>query len=360
MPSLFEPLKIRDLVLKNRIAVSPMCQYSCIEGKMTDWHLIHLGSRAVGGAGLVICEATAVQAIGRISPDDAGLWDDAQIPNISRVTNFIKSQNAVAGIQLAHAGRKASTYSPWKKPRAPGSTDTVSMNDGGWQAIGPSTKPFSSTYPVPKEMSETDISLVIEDFKKASVRALTSGFEWLEIHAAHGYLFHSFLSPLSNFRIDRYGGSLENRIRFLMETVKAVRQVWPEKFPLAVRISATDWVEGGWSIDDSVELAKCLALDGVDLIDCSSGGTVPDAKIPVGPGYQVQFSEKIKSNVKILTGAVGMITEAKQADEIIRSGQADIVLLARELLRDPYWPLHAARTLGAEIKAPVQYGRAFS
>jgi 2,4-dienoyl-CoA reductase-like NADH-dependent reductase (Old Yellow Enzyme family) len=361
MPTLFTPLTIRSITLKNRIAVSPMCQYSSTDGKATDWHLTHLGSRAAGGAALVICEATAVQDIGRISPGDAGLWQDNQIEPLHRINQFILSQGAIPGIQLAHAGRKASTCKPWDyKPRQQnGLGEKLSLTEGGWQPIAPSAIPFSPTYPEPREMTLAEIKQLISDFRSAAQRSLSAGYQWLEIHGAHGYLINSFMSPLSNKRTDQYGNSFQNRIRILIEIAQAIREIWPEKYPLGVRISASDWAEGGWAIDDSIELAKLLKGEGVDLIDCSSGGLVPHAKIPIGPGYQVPFAEQIRSATGILTGAVGMITEPEQANSIIESGKADIVLLAREFIRDPYWPIHAAIKLGEKIQIPEQYERGF-
>jgi 2,4-dienoyl-CoA reductase-like NADH-dependent reductase (Old Yellow Enzyme family) len=352
LSSLFSTLKIRNTELKNRIAVSPMCQYSSENGMPTDWHFVHLGSRAVGGASLVITEATAVSPEGRISPDDAGIWNEKHAEAYKRITAFISSQNSVPGIQLAHAGRKASTYSPWK------GKGEVKAKDGGWQTIGPSSIPFAENYPQPKEMSKNDIKEVISQFKDAAVRSITAGFQLIELHFAHGYLVHEFLSPISNHRKDEYGGSLENRSRLALEITEAVRMVLPETTPLFVRISASDWTENGWDIDQSVQLAKCLKDTGVDLIDCSSGGNVSGARIPVGPGYQVPFAERIKQEAGILTGAVGFITSPVQAETIIRTGQADIVLLAKEMLRDPHWPLHAAKKLNSEIVWPNQYLRA--
>ncbi len=361
MSQLFESLRINDIVFKNRIAVSPMCQYSSEDGHATDWHLVHLVSRAVGGAGLVICEATAVQDIGRISPGDAGLWKDSQIAPLKKINHLIHQHGAVAGIQLAHAGRKASTCRPWDRAAriSNGQTETVMPNEGGWQVVGPSDLPFSQDYPKPRQLTTQEIQQLTVDFKSSAQRALAADYRCVEIHAAHGYLAHSFLSPLSNQRKDQYGGSFENRIRFVMETVAAVREVWPERLPLLVRISASDWVDGGWSLEESIELSRRLARSGVDLIDCSSGGLVPHAKIPVGPGYQVHFAEAIRQQAAIKTGAVGMITTAEQANAIISSGKADLVLLARELLRDPYWPLHAAGKLGVKTAIPQQYERAF-
>lgn len=352
MPTLFSPLTIRSIQLKNRIVVSPMCQYSSQDGFSTDWHLVHLGSRAVGGAGLIIFEATGVSPEGRISPDDLGIWKDEHIEGLKRITSFITSQGSVAGIQLAHAGRKASTYSPWK-----GHTG-ISPEQGGWQTVAPSAIPFSENYPQPIALTDEGIQKVITDFKAAAVRALEAGFQVVEIHAAHGYLLHQFYSPLSNQRTDAYGGSFENRIRLLLEVIAGVQDVWPETYPLFVRISATDWTEGGWTSDDSVALAAILKTKGVDLIDCSTGGNVPRAKIPVGPGYQVEFAEQIKRETGILTGAVGMITTPEQAQGIIETEQADVVLLAREFLRDAYFPLTAAQELGYDVPWPIQYQRA--
>jgi 2,4-dienoyl-CoA reductase-like NADH-dependent reductase (Old Yellow Enzyme family) len=358
MPHLFEPLTVRGVTLKNRIAVSPMCQYSAEDGFMSDWHLVHLGSRAIGGASLVITEATAVEARGRISPGDTGIWKDEHIDMLSRITRFIVGHGAVAGIQLAHAGRKASTARPWE-----GGLE-VPRQRGGWEAIAPSAIPFTEGYPLPAEMSLEDIGDVQAAFRAATRRALSAGFEWIEIHGAHGYLIHQFLSPLSNHRLDEYGGSFENRVRFLLETVQGVRSEWPERLPLAVRLSATDWAPGGesWDLDQTVAVSKLLRDVGVDLIDCSSGGSLATAKIPVGAGYQVPFAERVRREAGIATGAVGMITDPAQADEIIRNGRADLVFLAREMLRDPYWPLHAQKALHvkeSQTTPPVQYGRAF-
>jgi 2,4-dienoyl-CoA reductase-like NADH-dependent reductase (Old Yellow Enzyme family) len=352
MSHLFSSLKIRNIELKNRIAVSPMCQYSSINGFPTDWHFVHLGSRAAGGSGLILTEATAVSPEGRISPDDAGIWNDEQLNAYKKITAFIKEQKSVPGIQLAHAGRKASTYSPWK------GTGEVNVNNGGWQTLAPSAIPFTENFPNPKEMSEDDIELVIDQFNKAAIRSLEAGFEIIELHFAHGYLVHEFLSPISNNRKDNYGGTLENRCRFAIDVTTSVRKVIPSGTPLFVRISATDWVEGGWDIEQSVQLAKWLKDVGVDLIDCSSGGNVPNVKIPSAPGYQIPFAEKIKNEAGILSGGVGLITTAEQAEEIIKSGKADIVLLAREMLRDPYWALHAAKKLNVDLDDfPKQYLR---
>jgi len=352
---LFTPLKIRDITLRNRIAVSPMCQYSCDDGFATDWHLVHLGSRAVGGAGLVMAEATGVTARGRITPGDLGIYHDEHIEMLSRIATFIKQHGAAPGIQIAHAGRKGSCYVPWENNGAP-----IPLDAGGWLTEAPSAVAFREGEPVPEALTKAGIDAAVKAFADAAQRALTAGFEVLEIHGAHGYLINEFLSPLSNRRTDEYGGSFQNRIRFLLETIEAVRAIWPERLPLWLRISATDWKAGGWTSDDSVRLAAELVARGVDLIDCSSGGLAPDAKIQLGPGYQVPFSEKIRRETGILTGAVGMITDPQQGEQIIASGQADVISLAREFLRDPYWPLHAARALGKEQAPPVQYSRAFA
>jgi 2,4-dienoyl-CoA reductase-like NADH-dependent reductase (Old Yellow Enzyme family) len=351
---LFEPLQIREIKFRNRIFVSPMCQYSCVDGFANDWHLVHLGSRAVGGAGAVIVEATAVEDIGRISPADMGIWKDQQIEPLARIARFAKQQGAVAGIQIAHAGRKASTDAPWR-----GGRPLLTAEQDGWQPVAPSALAFDTGYAVPRELTITEIRKIVRAFADAAKRALDGGFELLELHNAHGYLASEFLSPLSNKRTDEYGGSLENRMRFSLEVAEAVREVWPERLPLFLRISASDWTEGGWTADDSVVLAKAVKQLGVDLIDCSSGGNVPRAAIPVKPGYQVAFAAKIRKEADILTGAVGMITEAEQANEIIRGGEADVVLLAREFLREPYWALKAEKELGATVRVPEQYLRAF-
>jgi len=353
---LFQPFTVKSVTLHNRIGVSPMCQYSSEDGVATDWHLVHLGSRAVGGAALVIAEATAVSPEGRISPGDAGIWAEKHIEPIARINRFIKLQGAVPGIQIAHAGRKASASRPWEGDHH------LSESDGGWATVAPSAIAFGKRLDkVPRAMTEADFAKVQNDFVAAAKRCLTAGAEWLELHFAHGYLAHEFLSPLSNQRTDRYGGSFENRIRFAVETTHAVRAAWPDKFPLTVRVSCTDWAPGGWDLDQSVEFARRLKAEGLDLIDCSSGGAVPDAKIELGPGYQAPFAEKIRREATIATAAVGMITEPKQADEIIRTGKADLVYMAREFLRDPYWPAHAAKELGQaeKVKPPVQYLRAW-
>jgi 2,4-dienoyl-CoA reductase-like NADH-dependent reductase (Old Yellow Enzyme family) len=350
---LFSTYTIREITFRNRIAVSPMCQYSCTDGFASDWHLVHLGTRAVGGAALVFAEATAVTPDGRISPMDLGIWKDAHIEPLARAARFIKAQGAVPGIQLAHAGRKASTNAPWLggKPLA--------VSEGGWTPIfAPSALAFNDGYQTPVELSATQIAGIVAAFADAAKRALEAGFEVVELHGAHGYLVNQFLSPLSNHRTDEYGGSFENRTRFLREIVEAVRKVWPRRLPLFLRISATDWVEGGWTGEDSIALAKTLQPLGVDLIDCSSGGSSPTAKIPLGAGYQVPFANSIRRHGNIATAAVGMITEPMQADQIIRNGEADLVIMAREFLRDPYWPLHAAAALNQEIAWPRQYERA--
>jgi len=353
-PHLFQTLAIRSVTLRNRIGVSPMCQYSAEDGVANDWHFVHLGSRAVGGAGIVLVEATAIAPEGRITPGCLGLWSDKHVEPLARIAEFVKSHGAVAGIQIAHAGRKASADLPWKGGAH------LSESQGGWMTIAPSAISFGGDLPkVPKAMTEADIVRVQNEFVSAAKRALAAGFEWLELHAAHGYLFNEFLSPLANHRTDNYGGSFVNRTRLLLDTTRAVRKVWPDPLPLAVRISAIDWKAGGWQIEDSIALAKLLKAEGVDLIDCSSGGVVPDAKITVRPGYQVPFAERIRREAGIATAAVGFITEPKQADGIVRDGQADLVLLARQMLVDPYWPAHAAKALGHKLPSPNQYARAW-
>jgi len=354
MPALFDPLTIRGVTLRNRIGVSPMCQHSYKDGCSDDWQLVHLGARAVGGAGLIISEATAVEPRGRIGPCDLGIWSDAHIDPLLRVTRFIKEQGAVAGIQIAHAGRKACITLPWT-----GGKPIPSENLLGWRVVGPSPLPFTDGYQTPHELGKDEIREVQDAFRAAAARALAAGFNWLEIHGGHGYLIHSFYSPLSNHRTDEYGGGFENRIRFLLETVRTVRAVWPDRLPLAVRISGTDWIEDGWILDESVQLARRLKQEGVDLIDCSSGGNVATAPIPVGAGYQVPISEAVRKGADVLTATVGMITAPMQADEIIRNHRADVVLLGREMLRDPYWALHAAQSLKQPAPAPLQYLRAF-
>ncbi len=353
MSKLFSPLTIKDVTFRNRVTVSPMCQYSSTDGFASDWHLVHLGSRAVGGAGLIIQEATAVSPEGRITPDDMGIYHDDHVLKLRSITDFIHAQGAVAGIQLAHAGRKASHMSPWKGNRQ------ISADDAeGWRAVAPAAIPFAPGQESPAALSLEGIRQVIEDFQKAAARALLAGFKVVEIHAAHGYLINEFLSPLTNQRTDAYGGSFDNRIRFLLEILAAVQTAWPANLPLFVRISASDWMPDGWDENDSVGLAKILLDKGVDLIDCSSGGLTLGAKIPVGPGYQVPFAEKVKKEAGILTAAVGLITDAQQAEDILQNGQADLIFLAREALRDPYFPLHAAKVLGEAVAWPVQYERA--
>lgn len=349
---LFSPLTIKDISLRNRIVISPMCQYSSIDGFATDWHLVHLGSRAIGGAALIISEATAVSPEGRISPADLGIYKDEHIEKLSQITGFIHQHGAVAGIQLAHAGRKASTASPLNGGKQ------LAIQNGGWQTVAPSAIPFLAGENAPKEMNKADIAKVLADFKAAAGRAFQAGYKVVEIHAAHGYLLHEFLSPVSNHRNDEYGGSFENRIRLLTEVIREVQTVWPENLPLLVRISATDWTDDGWNIDESVKLSSVLKKMGVDLIDCSSGGMVAHAQIPLRPGYQVEFAGQIKKETGIFTGAVGLITEAKQAEDILQKDQADLIVIARASLRDPYFPLHAASVLGEDIAWPNQYLRA--
>lgn len=353
MAHLFDSLLIRDIKFANRVFVSPMCQYSSTDGYANDWHFVHLGSRAVGGAGMVLTEATAVLAEGRISPQDLGIWSDDHIEPLARIVRFIHDQGSVAGMQLAHAGRKASTYRPWE------GQGKVPETEGGWnKVVAPSAVAFADHYPLPEAASKEEIQAIVAAFGDAARRACEAGVRVVEIHAAHGYLIHEFLSPLSNQRTDAYGGSFENRTRILREIVAAVRRSWPERAPLFVRISATEWVDGSWDIQQSIKLARQLRDSGVDLIDCSSGGNVAQAKIPVGPGYQTAFAERIRLESGVMTGALGMITSAVQAEHILATGQADAVVIAREMLRDPYWPLRAARELGQAISWPVQYLRA--
>lgn len=349
---LFTPFTLKSITLKNRLVVSPMCQYSSVDGFANDWHLVHLGSRAVGGAGLLITEATAVSPEGRISPQDLGIWKDEHIEKLKQITDFITAQGAVAGIQLAHAGRKASTYPAWK------GRGHVPAEEGGWKAVSASAIAFSEKDDVPVALDLEGIHKVIEDFKLAAKRALQAGFKVIEVHAAHGYLVHQFLSPLSNERTDDYGGSFENRIRFLLEIIDAIHSVWPADLPLFVRISATDWVENGWDAEQSVQLAEILKTKDVSLIDVSSGGLASYAKIPIGPSYQVPFSAKIKKETGSLTGTVGLITTSQQAEDILKNEEADLIIMAREMLRDPYFPLHAAHQLGEDIMWPIQYDRA--
>lgn len=352
MALLFEPLQLRSISLRNRIVVSPMCQYSAADGMANDWHLVHLGSRAVGGAALILQEATAVSPEGRITYGDLGLWTDEQIAPLQRITAFIEAQGAVPGVQLAHAGRKASHDLPWRGGAA------LNAEQGAWQTVGASAVAFSGTTPAPAALDEAGIKKVIEDFRAAAARALKAGFKVVEIHSAHGYLLHSFYSPLSNKRTDGYGGSFDNRIRLLLEVTAAVQEVWPKNLPLFVRISATDWEEGGWSAEDSVQLALRLKAMGVDLVDCSTGGNTPSAKIPAGPLYQVRYAGQVRREAGIATGAVGIITKAAEAEQILQEGKADVVLMAREMLRDPYFPLHAAKELGVDLEWPDQYKRA--
>jgi 2,4-dienoyl-CoA reductase-like NADH-dependent reductase (Old Yellow Enzyme family) len=352
MSALFTPYPIRSVTFPNRIFVSPMCQYSSEDGMPNDWHFVHLGSRAVGGAGLVMVEASGVSPEGRITAWDSGIWSEAHAKAFRPIVEFIHAQGSVAGIQIAHAGRKASTDKPWR------GGGVIAEGPHSWTPLAPSAVPFREGDPVPHAMTLAEIDEVVEQFARAAKLALQAGFRVVEIHAAHGYLLHEFLSPLSNTRDDEYGGSLENRMRMTLRVTEAVRQAWPDELPLFVRISASDWAEGGWDLAQSIELAKRLAPLGVDLIDCSSGGAVPHAKIELGPGYQVPFAAAIRKEANIATGAVGLITTAQQAEAIIAEGAADAVLLARQMLRDPYFPIHAARELGVEMKAPSQYGRA--
>jgi 2,4-dienoyl-CoA reductase-like NADH-dependent reductase (Old Yellow Enzyme family) len=353
MSKLFTPLRIRELELKNRIVVSPMCEYSAVDGHPQPWHMVHLGSRAVGGAALVLTEATAVEAIGRISPADTGIYSDAHVASWRPIVDFVRGQGATPGIQLAHAGRKGSTSKPWLGGKK------ISLEDGGWDPVAPSAISFDKDYPLPRALTLKEIEAVIAAFGKAAERALDAGFEVAEIHGAHGYLLHEFLSPFSNKREDEYGGDFENRIRLATQVAKTVRGVWPARWPLFFRVSATDWKDGGWDLEQTVELSRRLKALGVDLVDTSSGGVIPGVPIPVGAGYQVAFAEAIRKQAGIATGAVGMITDAEQAETILSTGQADVVILARELLRDPYWPRRAAQSLGEKIKPPVQYERAW-
>ncbi len=353
MPHLFSTIKIKNIELKNRLMVSPMCEYSSEDGFANDWHLVHLGSRAIGGAALVMTEATAISPEGRITESDLGIYKDEHIAKLKQITDFIHQHGAVSGMQLAHAGRKASHVEPWN-----GGAQIPSDKPGGWKTVAPSAIAFTEQEEPPVALDKAGIEKVKTDFKTATIRAIAAGFKVIELHAAHGYLLHEFLSPLSNHRTDEYGGSFENRIRFLLELIETVQEVWPEANPLFVRISASDWTEGGWTADDSVALSKILIDKGIDLVDCSSGGNVAHAKIPLKPGYQVEFAERIKKETGMLTGAVGMITESGQANDIIEEGKADLVIMARELLRDPYFPLRAAHELGIEVKWPVQYERA--
>lgn len=352
MSLLFTPLELRDLRIRNRIFLSPMCQYSSPGGLATDWHLVHLGSRAVGGAGLVMAEATAVSAEGRISPDDLGIWTDAQSERLAPITDFIRSQGAVAAIQLAHAGRKAGTDVPWKGGRPLGT------GEGGWQAVAPSPLRFAEDFEVPHALDEAELDEIVAQFVAAARRAQAAGFQVVEVHMAHGYLLHSFLSPLSNQRSDDYGGSFENRVRLPLRVAGAVRECWPQEWPVFVRISATDWADGGWDLAQSIELCMHLRELGVDLIDVSSGGLVADAQMPAGAGFQTPFAAAVHQEAVVPASAVGLITEPMQAEHILQTGQADAITLGREMLRNPYWPLHAAHVLGDEVAWPVQYERA--
>jgi 2,4-dienoyl-CoA reductase-like NADH-dependent reductase (Old Yellow Enzyme family) len=355
--NLFDPLTQRSLTLRNRLVISPMCQYSATDGLADDWHLVHLGSRAVGGAAVVIAEATAVSAQGRISPGDTGLWNEAQLEAWRPIAGFIKAHGAVAGVQLAHAGRKASAQRPWE------GGGPLPMGQGDWQTVAPSALPFDADWPAPRALDIAGVRMLIADFRAAAQRALAAGFELIELHAAHGYLLHQFLSPLSNHRTDEYGGSFENRSRIVREVIAAVRDVWPDRLPLWLRLSATDWApaEGprGWDIEQSVQLAQQVKALGVDLVDVSSGGLLPHVKVPVQPGYQVPFAARIRAEAGVATGAVGLITTAEQAARIVASGEADVVLMARESLRDPYFPLRAAQELGVQVDVPLQYQRAW-
>ena len=352
MSLLFSPIALRGVELENRIVVSPMCQYSSRDGYSNDWHFVHLGSRAVGGAGLIILEASAVSPEGRITPDDLGIYDDGHIEGLEKITRFLMGQGAVPGIQLAHAGRKASHTSPWKGGRQ------LALSEGGWPSLAPSALAFSDKEEAPRALDRAGIEKVKDDFGRAAGFALRAGFKVLEVHGAHGYLLNEFLSPLSNHRTDEYGGSFENRVRLLKEVVERIRTVWPRENPLLLRISATDWSPDGWRPEDSVRLASEAKEWGVDLIDCSSGGVIPGVKIPLGPGYQVPLSEAVRKGAGIATAAVGLITTASQAEAILQEEKADLIVLARQMLRDPYFPLHAARELGVEVQWPSQYERA--
>jgi len=352
MSHLFEPLQLRSITLRNRIGIPPMCQYSAIDGMATDWHTVHYGCRAVGGAGLLIVEATAVVPEGRISPGDLGLWKDEQGVPLAKIADFARAQGCVPAIQLAHAGRKASVGLGWEAQR------TLTRDEGGWSPVAPSAVPFGDGYVVPHELSLKEIAEIVEQFSVAARRALAAGFQAVELHAAHGYLLHQFLSPLANRRSDAYGGSFDNRTRLLREVVGAVRSVWPDNLPLLVRLSATDWVEGGWSADETVELCRALKALGVDLADISTAGLVPTARFPVGPGFQTEFAARVRCESGLPSAAVGLITSAVQADHIVRTGQADMVLVGREILRNPYWPLQAAAELRQAGVWPNQYLRA--
>ncbi|MGA9031617.1 MAG: NADH:flavin oxidoreductase/NADH oxidase [Sulfuricaulis sp.] len=352
MAKLFSDFKLRELSFRNRIFVSPMCQYSSVDGMPNSWHLVHLGSRAVGGAALVMVEASSVSPEGRISPDDMGIWSEAQRDAFRPIAQFIREQGAVPGIQLAHAGRKASTCTPWQ------GGGPLPPDRGGWQPLAPSAISFTPAHAMPRELTKAEMDIVVRQFAESTQRARAADFDVVEIHMAHGYLLHGFLSPLANVRTDEYGGSLENRVRLPLAVARAVREVWPAHLPVFVRISASDWVDGGWDLEQSIQFARWLKPIGIDLIDCSSGGLVADARIPAAPGFQVPFAAAIRAQTGIATGAVGLITEAHQAEQIVATGQADVILLAREFLRDPYWPVHAARRLNADVAWPKQYLRA--
>jgi 2,4-dienoyl-CoA reductase-like NADH-dependent reductase (Old Yellow Enzyme family) len=351
MPMLFQPLALRGLTARSRIMISPMCQYCATNGVPDDWHFVHLGSRAVGGAGIVMTEATAVEPIGRITPYDLGLWNDEQEAAFNRIAAFVAKQGALPGIQLAHAGRKASHLRPWEGRRP------LLNEEGGWEVVGPSPLPWSEGDLVPHELTTADIVVLVEKYRSSAQRALRAGFKIVEIHAAHGYLLHSFLSPLSNRRSDEYGGTIERRARLLFEVVAVVRSIWPAELPVFVRVSATDWTDGGWNAEDTVWLARELGSRGVDVVDCSSGGTVPEQNVPVAPGYQVLLAAQVRREAKMKTAAVGLISTALQADEILTAGQADLIVLGRIALWDPYWPYHAAKELGVKLDLPIQYAR---
>ncbi len=352
--ALFTPFQLRGITLRNRIGVSPMCQYSSVDGFADDWHLVHLGQFAAGGAALVLTEATAVVPEGRISASDLGIWKDEHVEMLARIGRFVRAQGAVWGSQLAHAGRKASTARPWE-----GGGPVAPDAGGGWSPIvAPSAIPFDTGYQTPAALDDAGIARVIDGFRDAAVRALHAAMQIVEVHAAHGYLLHQFLSPLSNTRTDRYGGSFENRVRLTRDVTTAIRSVWPEELPIAVRLSATEWTKGGWTVEETTELARLLATDGADIIDCTTGGNVAGARIPIGPGYQTEFAAEVRAGSGVPTAAVGMITSPEQADTIVRTGQADVVLMARELLRHPHWPLEAAQRLREDVAWPPQYARA--
>jgi 2,4-dienoyl-CoA reductase-like NADH-dependent reductase (Old Yellow Enzyme family) len=352
LPTLFQPLALRGVAARNRIMISPMCQYSATGGVPDEWHFVHLGSRAVGGAGIVMTEATAVEPIGRITPYDLGLWNDEQEAAFTRIAAFIAKQGALPGIQLAHAGRKASHLRPWEGRRP------LLANEGGWEVVGPSPLPWADGDLVPRELAAADIAALVEKYRSSAQRASRAGFKIVEIHAAHGYLLHSFLSPLSNKRNDEYGGPIERRARLLLEVVAVVRSVWPAELPVFIRVSATDWAAGGWNVEDTVWLARQLALRGVEVVDCSSGGTVPEQNVPTSPGYQVPLAAQVRREAKIKTAAVGLTSAATQAEQILVRGETDLIVIGRMALWDPYWPYHAAKELGVKAALPIQYARA--